>query len=193
MKEDTMTRGSEKIFGAVVVFSMFVICEGCASYTSVSLSSNQAKTVSMTANINREYRVIKHIKVEQKIPFLFLVRINPESGHPEVDEMLQPEIDASQGDAIVNVKITGEAALGDVFLPVGVGVLGGIAFAPLFIFAVTPFYEDLKTYTVEGDIVKYTEGKKLPEPEKKFDPVTGLPAAKPAPRFDPATGLPIEP
>ncbi len=147
----------------------------------------------MTANINREYRVIKHIKVEQKIPFLFLVRMNPESGHPEVDEMLQPEIDASQGDAIVNVKIKGEAAFGDVFFPVGVGVVGGIAFAPLFILAVIPLYEDLKTYTVEGDIVMYTDDKKLPEPEQKFDPVTGLPASKPMPRFDPVTGLPIKP
>jgi len=202
-----MIRMSKKILRAATVLFIFIFCEGCASYTSVSLSSNQSRTVSMTANINREYRVIKHIRVEQKLPFLFIVRMSPEHGHPDLDEMLQPEIDASQGDAVVNVKIKGEAELGDVFLPVGIGVLGGIAFAPLFVIAAIPLYEDLKTYTVEGDIVKYIGEKLLPETEKpspaaeklqaapiqRIDPETGLPLPKPKLQFDPSTGLPIKP
>lgn len=147
----------------------------------------------MTANINREYRVLRHIKAVQKVPLLFLVRMSPGSANPDLDQLLQPEFAETPGDAIVNVNIQGKASFGDLFLPIAVGIGGGFVFAPLLIFAATPFFEDLKTYTVEGDIVMYTDGKKLPGAEQKFDPVTGLPAAKPTPRFDPATGLPVKP
>jgi hypothetical protein len=93
------------------------------------------------------------------------------------------------------------------------GVVGGVVFPPLFSIAMFPLYEDLKTYTVEGDIVKYVGeqlppvGEKLlpavekaapvveklpPAPRQRIDPETGLPVEKPKTRFDPTTGLPIK-
>jgi hypothetical protein len=189
----TMKSSTGKLILGWALLSTSLLGTGCASFTSVSLSVGGDKVVSMTSNINKEYRIIKHVKIQQKIPFLFLVRINPGSGSPYLDDMLQPELAAEEGDAIVNVKIKGEAALGDFVLPIGMGVVGAFVFPPLFSIAMFPLYEDLKTYTVEGDIVKYVEQKPSPEIEQKFDPVTGLPATKPTIRFDPNTGLPMKP
>ena len=182
---------------AMIVFfllaGVLILSGGCASYTSVSLSTNQSKPVSMTSNINKEYSVMKHIRVVQKVPFLFLLRINPENANPNLDELLQPVFAETPADAIVNVRLQGSTSLGDVILPIGLGIAGGLVFAPLFVFVVTPFFEDLKTYSLEGDIVRYSESSKPSEPKQKFDPVTGLPTENPTPRFDPATGLPMKP
>lgn len=170
-----------------------LLCGGCASLTSVELSAGgRLKTVSMTSDVNKEYRVIRHVEVKQRVPLLFLMRVVPGSATPDINELLEPELVAAQGDAIVNVKISGSAALGDMLLPIGVGVVGGLALAPLFVFTVFPLFEDLKTYTVEGDIVEYTGERPLPASEQRFDPATGQPVRKPVVRFDPATGLPIQ-
>lgn len=175
------------------IAGMLVLSEGCASLTTVSLSTNQAKPISMTANINKEYRVLKHIKVVQSVPFLFLVRLNPENAAPDIDQLLQPEFAATPGDAIVNVKIEGKPFFGDIFFPIGFGVVGGIAFSPLFLFVAAPFFEDLKTYTIEGDIVQYIEPNPILKPNQQFDPVTGLPVRSTTIQFDPNTGLPVRP
>lgn len=188
-----MKSSTGKLILGYALLSTSLLGTGCASFTSVSLSVNRGdKVVSMTSNINKEYRIIKYVKVEQKVPFLFLVRINPAGGNPDLDDMLQPELAAAEGDAIVNVKIKGEAALGDVILPIGMGIVGAFAFPPLLIIAMFPLFEDLKTYTVEGDIVKYVEPKQPPESDRRFDPITGLPLKKPSMQFDPTTGLPLK-
>ena len=209
-----MKSSTGKLILGWALLSTSLLGTGCASFTSVSLSVNRGdKVVSMTSNINKEYRFIKHVKIQQKIPLLFLVRINPGSGSPDLDELLQPEFAETPGDAIVNVKIKGEAALGDFVLPIGMGVVGAFVFPPLLFIAMFPLYEDLKTYTVEGDIVKYV-GEQLPPvrekllpavekaaplveklppaPRQRIDPETGLPVEKPKTRFDPTTGLPIK-
>ncbi len=202
-----MKSGTGKLILGWALLSSSLLGTGCASFTSVSLSVNRGdKVVSMTSNINKEYRIIKYVKVEQKVPFLFLVRINPASGSPNLDDMLQPELAAAEGDAIVNVKVKGEAALGDVILPIGMGIVGAFLFPPLGFIAMFPLYEDLKTYTVEGDVVKYV-GEKLPPaaekpppvveklppaPKQRIDPETGLPVKKTKVQFDPNTGLPIK-
>jgi len=203
-----MKSSTGKLILGWALLSTSLLGTGCASFTSVSLSVNRGdKVVSMTSNINKEYRTVKHIKVQQKIPLLFLVRINPASGSPDLDEMLLPELSTVEGDAIVNVTIKGEAALGDVILPVGIGIVGAFIFPPLLFFTAFPLYEDLKTYSVEGDIVKYV-GEQLPPaavksvpvvekpapiPAQRIDPETGLPVKKSKIQFDPNTGLPIKP
>lgn len=203
-----MKSSTGKLILGWALLSTSLLGTGCASFTSVSLSVNRGdKVVSMTSNINKEYRTVKHIKVQQKIPLLFLVRINPASGSPDLDEMLLPELSTVEGDAIVNVTIKGEAALGDVILPVGIGIVGAFIFPPLLFFTAFPLYEDLKTYSVEGDIVKYVGERLPPEAVKpvpvvenppptqgqRIDPETGLPVKKSKIQFDPNTGLPIKP
>lgn len=210
----TMKSSTGKLVLGWALLSTSLLGTGCASFTSVSLSVNRGdKVVSMTSNINKEYRFVKHVKIQQKVPLLFLARVNPQGGSPDLDELLQPEFAETPGDAIVNVKIKGEAALGDVILPVGMGIVGAFVFPPLLVISMFPLYEDLKTYTVEGDIVKYVGeqlppgGEKLPPavdkptpvvgklppvPVQRIDPETGLPVKKPVLRFDPSTGLPVK-
>ena len=172
---------------------VIILANGCASSSTVYLSmSREDKVMSMTPNINREYRTIKHMRAAQKAPFLFLVRMFPGEAQPNLDEMVTPEFMTAQADAMVNMKFRGETSVGDVLLPVGVGLIGGLAFPPLFIFMMFPIFEDLKTYSVEGDIVKYVGTQQAPGSERKFDPITGLPLTKPALYIDPMTGLPVE-
>jgi hypothetical protein len=204
-----------------LLFSLLFSCWGCASFTSVTIDSKSfPRPISMTSDIDREYRVIQHFKKAQKVPFLFLVRLSPEGGAFNLNEELQNEPGIMDGDALVNTTIKGQAAIGDVALPIVVGIGGGLVFPPLFLFLACPFYEDLKTYTIEGDIVKYVGGqrppaeeipnpviekippvvehpapvkeKSSPLPEKRIDPETGLPVKKTTVRFDPNTGLPIK-
>jgi len=173
---------------------MMVCIQSCASFTPVDFSLFAGtKTVSMTANINREYKVIKHIKVQQKVPFLFLVRLHPQSGSADLNELLGPELKNSEADALVNVTIKGNVAFGDVMLPLGLGFLGGLMFPPMFVLMAIPLYEDLKTYTVEGDLVKYIDRQTEPDQFKQsFDPLTGSPTEKKKITYDAETGLPIK-
>ncbi len=166
----------------------------CASFTSVDLSLRPGtKTVSMTTDINRKYEVVKHIVVQQKVSFLFLVRMNAQNGSVDLNELLRSELSNSQADALVNVSIRGKVAIGDVALPLGIGFLGGIMFPPLFLIMVIPMYEDLKTYEVEGDLVRYIDQPAATDQSvKPFDPLTGVPVEKKNIQFDPETGLPVK-
>ncbi|MDP1677969.1 MAG: hypothetical protein Q8L88_14015 [Bacteroidota bacterium] len=183
-----------KWFRVAFPFFAIIVCnEGCASITPVNLSMSQgSKTVSMTSNINKEYEVIKHFKVKQAVPFLFLFRLNPDGGQADLNELLAPELISSQADAVVNLSIKGDGDIKDVFLPVGLGLLSGIVISPVFYFVMTiPLFEDLKTYEVEGDLVKYISQTSLPEKTKELiDPLTGLPLQKQKIEYDPETGLP---
>lgn len=194
---------------------------GCASMSSVTVESKGfMKPISMTPNINREYSVIKHFKREQKAPFLFLTRLSPTGAAFNLDEELLEEPGFAEGDAVVNASVKSQLAMGDLLFPLVVGIGGGLIFPPFFFFLACPFYEDLKTCVVEGDIVKYVPekaapaGEKLPpamempapvvakpasvveklppSPNQRIDPETGLPMKKPKLRFDPNTGLPIK-
>jgi len=174
-----------------LMIGLLLTLTGCASFTPVQLSvPERSKPVSITANINRDYTLIKHFTEEQKVPFLFLVRLNPEGSNPDLEKMLGPELNSEKADAIVNVKIEGHPAFGDVMLPLAMGIIGGIAFPPLFVLTAIPFFEDLKTYKVEGDLVKYSDPQSTHQPTPQFDPATGLPVI--SPRFDPETGLPTK-
>ncbi len=184
-----------KWFDVAFPFIVIIVCiEGCASLTPVNLSVSQgSKTISMTSNINREYEVVKHFKVKQKAPFLFLSRLAPEGANADLNKLLEPELINTQADAIVNLSIKGDAEATDIALPVGFGLFGGLAFAPLFVLMAVPFFEDLKTYEVEGDLVKYIAQATSPEKAKELlDPLTGLPTQKPKIKYDAETGLPIK-
>jgi len=99
---------------------------------------------------------VKHFTLRTKEPFLFLQRLFFA--------------------AIVNVKITGAASAGDISLPIVIG-LGGALFLspPLLTLAFLLFIEDLKTYTIEGDAVKYVDDVVPISQLLRFDPKTCLP------------------
>jgi len=167
--------------------------QSCASFTPVNLGMNLgSKPVCMSSNINKEYTVVKHIKIKQKVPFLFLVRMKPDAGGVDLNELLAVDLNSSQADAVVNVCIKGEPAFGDVVLPVAIGLLTGLMFPPFFLLATVPMFEDLKTYEVEGDVVRYVYHDKSLPVELPIDPNTGQPVKPAALKFDPVTGLPIK-
>lgn len=182
------------IYKTIIVILTTLCFQHCASFTNVDFSLRPGtKPVSMTAQINREYVIVKHVVIQQKVPLLFLQRLNPQSGSADLNELLAPELKNSEADALVNVTIKGIAAFGDVMLPLGVGFFGGLLFPPFFVLMAVPMFEDLKTYTVEGDLVRYSDVPKQPENEKeKFDPLSGVSKEKRKILFDAETGLPIK-
>ncbi len=146
--------------------------------------------VSMNSNAGRPYNVIAHFKTGQQEKGIFIQRLYG-GAQPDLNAMVQRQLAKTDGDAIVNVKIKGEAQFGDVLLPVIFGI-GGTFVHPLFSFFIfEPFFTDLKTYTVEGDIVRFTDTEQKRNPFVRLDPATGLPVqSKPRVEFDPETGLP---
>ncbi len=190
LKKKSMRKCIYTIFTLVVTLSCV---ESCASITPVNISLwPGTKPVSLTSNINREYTMVKHFRVKQKVPVLFVFRLSPYGAAADINEMIAPELQSSQADAIVNLSVKGNAEIQDVFLPIGIGLLSGLILSPTFFFLMAvPFYEDLKTYEVEGDLVKYTAQTTSPEKQNElFDPLTGLPKQKQKIEYDPETGLP---
>jgi hypothetical protein len=132
---------------ALLLFSF----TGCMT---VPLSSGSVyKPIAMSGNINKKFNVIKHFKSDFKSWFtLFnLVQLND----PKVTEILNNELNATQGDAIINVKLEGQTTFVDGLIPVIVGVIGTIAAPPYGGYASSLI--GARTYTVEGDVVKYAE------------------------------------
>lgn len=141
-------------------------------------------------------RSVTHFEKEQKVPFLFLHRLFG-GAKPDLSAMLQEQLQATPGDAIVNLRIHGDTNIGDLLLPVAVGTVGLFVFPPMVLFVYEPLFFDLKTYTVEGDVVTFKDAPLLPVPAPAvapaIDPMTGLPVApgeKKKVDFDPETGLP---
>lgn len=191
----TLKRIAKWFTMVVIYFAVILPIEGCASLTPVNLSVHQdLKTVSMTSAINKEYTVLRHFKVKQKSPFLFISRLSPYGAGVDLNELITPELVSSKADAIVNLSIKGDAAIADVFLPIGLGLLGGITLSPIFYFLVPiPVFEDLKTYEIEGDLVRYVEQPSIPVKFRELiDPSTGLPIQKQKIKYDPETGLPVK-
>jgi hypothetical protein len=174
----------------IVLFAILALCS-CAS-APVMLSVSHPAPISFTSNINRKYYVVKHFSLEQKEPFLFLQRLFF-AGKPKLDKMLEKELKSTDFDAIVNLKITGAASAGDISLPVVLGLGGALLISPsLLTLAFLPLFEDLKTYTIEGDAVKYADDVLPVSQFLRFDPSTGLPLKSDSVRFDPNTGLPLQ-
>ena len=60
-----------------------------------------------------------------------------------------------QGDAIVNVKIKGQTTVIDALLPMGISTFAMIVNPRLFF--VMYIVPTSRTYTIEGDVIKYFE------------------------------------
>lgn len=121
---------------------------------------------------------------------LFLKRLHG-GAHPDINGMLEKQLKKTPGDAIINLKIAGETREMDVVSPMIFGIAGSFAFAPFIILAFEPLFTDLKTYSIEGDVIRYIGRTGKRNDPLKINPETGLPADNAAPiEFDPDTGLP---
>ncbi len=174
----------KKIFFLCALCSFDLCVSGCASFNSFEFSSVKTnKPISMTNEINRPYIVVRHFVVEQKTPLLFLARMVT-AGNPNLDDLLQNEL--TGGDAIVNVRIKGYLHIGDMLLPIAIGI-GGVFVEPILLFvSFMPFFLDLKSYSVEGDLVRYTSSISTKDSDQHKSDVIDIPL-----RFNPETGVPI--
>ena len=147
---------------------------------------NSAVPVLLNTPAEKEYVIVEHFSVLQDRSMLFLKRLHG-GGHPDIQGMLDKQLKKTPGDAIINLSITGETREMDVVGPLIFGIAGAFMFSPLIIIAFEPIFADLKTYSIEGDVIRYTgQANRI-----QIDPETGLPIHTSAPgEFDPETGLP---
>lgn len=110
------------------------------------------KPASMTSNVNKKFTIVKHFSRDVKGIFLVfnLVTIS----EPKVNEIIRNELVAGQGDAVINIRIQGQTTFIDGLVPVAAG-LGAAFLSPFGVFA--SYLIGLRTYTVEGDVIKYTD------------------------------------
>ncbi|MGC9093724.1 MAG: hypothetical protein ACP5JH_10825 [Bacteroidota bacterium] len=111
------------------------------------------KPASMTSNVNKKFTIVKHFSRDLKGWFTIfnLVTIS----NPKVDEVIRNELVASQGDAVINIKIQGQTTFLDGFIPVALGTIGALVAPPWGFYASSLI--GVRTYTVEGDVIRYTE------------------------------------
>lgn len=132
--------------GLIFLFMTFL---GCMTVHLVADKVNEP--VNMTQNVNKNYTIVKYFKHSVKGIFtLFnLVTIS----NPDIQKIIEKELE--NGDAVVNIKITGQTTFIDGLIPVAVGVIGSFVIPPYGSFLSNMI--GLRTYTVEGYVVKYTD------------------------------------
>jgi hypothetical protein len=121
--------------------------------TSVNINaSGYDKTASLTSS-DKKFTILKHFSREMKCWYTFLNLIP--LTEPNIAELLREETVSAHGDAIINVTIKGETTMIDAAIPVAMSIVGSMvspqrgAFLGLLCGA--------RTYTVEGDVIKYVE------------------------------------
>jgi hypothetical protein len=140
--------GGMKRISLVLVVILF---SGCMTVQLDSIGIE--KSIGMTANINKKFTVVHHFREDVKGWFTLFDLIT--ISNPDVSGLLQKEV--VDGDAITNLKIQGQTTFVDALVSIGAGaagvLIGGAAGAN------AAYLISARTYTVEGDVVKYTEEK----------------------------------
>ena len=135
----------------VILLVLVVLLSGCAT---VQLDVRDLDgAVAMTADLNRDYDVVAHFSRSTQAQFAFfdLVTIR----EPEIEEIMATELRAAWGDAIANVTLKGQMTFVDGAISVAAGVLGGLIWPPYGAYAACLF--GFRTYTVEGDVIRYRD------------------------------------
>ena len=131
------------------LFSLLFI--GCSTVHLTSGGFN--RPASMNNITNEKFGVVKHFSVETKGWFTLASLYTFKDTN--IQKILQNELDSVQGDAIVNVKIKGQTTFVDSVLPMGLYCVA-IAVNPYLAF-VSFMIPTSRTYTIEGDVIKYFE------------------------------------
>ena len=134
-----------------------ILCLFCLLFISCSTvhltSGGFNRPASMNNITNEKFGVVKHFSVETKGWFTLASLYTFKDTN--VHKLLQNELDSVQGDAIVNVKIKGQTTFVDSVLPMGLYCVA-IAVNPYLAF-VSFMIPTSRTYTIEGDVIKYFE------------------------------------
>lgn len=141
-----------KIYLMLFVATFYLLSSaGCMS---VALTVEEFdKPVSLTGNINKNYTIVKHFSCDLKAWFAFfdLVTIS----EPNMQDALHNEILSAQGDAVINLKIKEETTFVDGVISSAVGIAGALAVG--YVGVSLSHLIDTRTYTIEGDVIKYVE------------------------------------
>jgi len=73
--------------------------------------------------------------------------------NPDLAKVVREEIAAARGDAVVGIRIKGQTTLVDGLIPIVLGTLGGLLLPPYG--TVLSYLLELRTYTIEGDVIRY--------------------------------------
>lgn len=135
----------------LVIYTAFLFLQGCMTVNLTTVGYD--KPVSMTNNVNKKFSIVKHFNQELKGWFTIfnLVTIS----EPNVEEAIRREISSVQGDGAINVKIKGQITFIDGIIPFALGLIGSVALPPAG--SVLGYLVGARTYTIEGDIIKYTD------------------------------------
>lgn len=139
-----------KLLVKVMVLFACVYLVGCMTVQLDAVGYD--KQVTLTSP-ERKYVILKHFNREMKCYYtlLNLIPLN----EPSVAEILRDETISAHGDGVANVRIAGEAALVDFATPVTIGILGLVTAPPSGAFLALLIGS--RTYTIEGDIIRYVE------------------------------------
>lgn len=123
---------------------LLCLCAAMCLLSGCATIAMNATTLQEPAQLNaagtRDYTVISSFTVHDKAGWILgLVPVNPPAGdhHDYLKTILDREIQAAGGDAVINVKLRGQNQLLDWVINIFV-----------------PFYST-RTLTVTGDIIKY--------------------------------------
>jgi len=130
-KKGGVMKWSQKLLGMIFLL-LFVA--GCAT---VNLETKAAEdNISMSHVVNKNYKKITHFKRNTQAWFAIfdLATIS----NPNLRNIVEDEIRAVDGDGVVNLQIKGETT----FIDGCISILTGSLIRP-------------RSYTIEGDVVKY--------------------------------------
>jgi len=122
----------------VVLFAAALISVSLVSCMKVELNAEGvSKNVSMTGT-SRKYTVLHHFRTD--LTGFFVVFNLVTISNPDIAKEVNNQITTAQGDAVINLTIHGETNIVD-------GLVSYVTYTLL----------GLRTYTVEGDVIKYIE------------------------------------
>ena len=133
-----------------VMLSFSIFNTGCMAVNLTAVGYD--KTASLT-NTEKKFTIVKHFNRDIKNLYT-LFNLIPLS-EPSLADLLHDETMSSHGDAVINLRIHGQTSLLDMAIPLSLGVLGSIVLPPRGAFLGVLIGS--RTYTVEGDVIKYIE------------------------------------
>ena len=118
-----------------LILAIALVAGGCARVTLSTRGVGKDVVMTKTA---RSFEVIKHFSESSKAHFWVFSLVT--GREPKLEEIVERQVASVDGDAAINVRIKGQTEFVDGLVAVLV--------SPIF---------SMRTYTIEGDIIRYTE------------------------------------
>ena len=130
---------------------LLVALTGCQT---VDLKANLEKQADFTGNAQKDYKVIRHFENEIKGYFTLFDLVTIQN--PDIEHIIRSELKRSDGDAVINLKIQGQTTFLDGVIPALLSVTGAYLTLPYGYGSIAGSLISMRTFTVEGDVIRYT-------------------------------------